>query len=210
MKKITVLLFLLLLSFSNFSQAVVINGREWIQPADVTGFSYIDISATCNFMTGSCNGILGSVDVTGYTWASRGDVIDLFQNFVPTFNGGLFQEFNTFWGLDFLNTFTPTSFNTLVWGVARTQTMYTDFVLADQGFVTFFLVSDNPTPNLNQMLVGDALREGGFVELEDRSARRGAWLFRDVAAVDVPEPSTYLLLLFGLIGVAYTRRAMLR
>jgi hypothetical protein len=59
--------------------AVVIDGKEWLQPSKFVGYSYSQISEVCP--NGICSGSLpySTFDLTGYTWASIMDVSSLFN-----------------------------------------------------------------------------------------------------------------------------------
>lgn len=61
-------------------------GREWLDVNDSRNRSWIDVAQVCNSATGTCSGILATttpfstdIDVDGYTWATRDEVRDLFQ-----------------------------------------------------------------------------------------------------------------------------------
>lgn len=61
--------------------SVLIDGREWLQPVDFTGYTYDEINEVCP--NGICSGTLpgSSIDLTGYTWASILDVSGLFNSY---------------------------------------------------------------------------------------------------------------------------------
>ncbi|MDZ7782164.1 MAG: hypothetical protein U5K56_04175 [Halioglobus sp.] len=48
----------------------VVNGLEWRQPNATNGFSYLDVVSVCTDQDEPCDGSLGGVDFTGWTWAS--------------------------------------------------------------------------------------------------------------------------------------------
>lgn len=59
--------------------------REWLPLTTVTGYSWDQIDAVCQNnaeAAGACGGSLGSVDLTGWTWASRDDVLALMGEFM--------------------------------------------------------------------------------------------------------------------------------
>jgi hypothetical protein len=60
-------------------RAVIVDGREWLQPVDFVNYSYIQVSQTCP--GGVCSGTLpeSKIDLTGYIWASSDDVQSLFN-----------------------------------------------------------------------------------------------------------------------------------
>ena len=61
---------------------VIVDGREWLQPADFVDLSWNDIRQACDPVTGACNGVLAGVDVTGYAWASVDDLNALFNHYL--------------------------------------------------------------------------------------------------------------------------------
>ena len=61
---------------------VTVDGTDWLQPVDFDRLSWNDASSVCDTTTGACTGVLGSTDVTGYTWASVDDVNTLFNYFL--------------------------------------------------------------------------------------------------------------------------------
>ncbi len=60
---------------------IIVGDREWRQFSDVTGLSWNQIAMICQPNTGSCNGSLYGVDVTGWTWASFQEVHSLIETF---------------------------------------------------------------------------------------------------------------------------------
>ncbi|QFU74431.1 hypothetical protein EY643_01490 [Halioglobus maricola] len=75
------LLAIITLVVSMPARAVEVDGREWLQPVDFINLSWLDVAAVCDSDTGACNGMLGAIDVTGYTWANVDDVNALFNSF---------------------------------------------------------------------------------------------------------------------------------
>src|ERR1044072_8115743 len=60
------------------------SGREWLDLNDTRNRSWLDTSAVCNALTGACSGTLATttpfssdVDLTGYRWATRDEVRQL-------------------------------------------------------------------------------------------------------------------------------------
>jgi hypothetical protein len=64
-----------------FVNAVIVDGKEWLQPADFTGYIFQQINDVCPAPAGVCSGSLqgSTFDLTGYTWASIMDVSSLFN-----------------------------------------------------------------------------------------------------------------------------------
>jgi hypothetical protein len=64
------------------SADVIVGAREWQKPADTPDGSWDDYNAVCNATTGVCSGSVGIVDLSGWTWASNGDVQALFERLI--------------------------------------------------------------------------------------------------------------------------------
>jgi hypothetical protein len=63
--------------------AVTVADKEWLQPADFTGYIYAQVSAVCLASDGVCSGSLqgSTFDLTGYKWASIDEVSALFNTY---------------------------------------------------------------------------------------------------------------------------------
>jgi hypothetical protein len=61
--------------------AVTVDGKVWLQPADFTGYTFEQVNAVCSGPAGACSGSLqgSTFDLTGYKWASIMDVSSLFN-----------------------------------------------------------------------------------------------------------------------------------
>ena len=74
-----------LLLFAGGANAVVVDGKDWRQVVDTTGYSWNDFDAIFDTTTGACDvvGCLlgGTVDLTGFTWASNADVSSMFDTY---------------------------------------------------------------------------------------------------------------------------------
>ena len=60
-------------------------GREWLPLTTLTDSSWAQIDGVCQSAAeapGACSGVLGSVDLTGWTWASRAEVVSLIGEFM--------------------------------------------------------------------------------------------------------------------------------
>ena len=60
----------------------IVNGLEWFQPADLTGFTWHDFDAICS--PAPCSGRVGGSgpDITGWTWADVDAVNALFNDYI--------------------------------------------------------------------------------------------------------------------------------
>ena len=209
MKSTRILIFLSLLFYSCLSQAVIIDGREWRQVTDTIGFSWNQISSVCSPTSGVCNGNVGAVSFNSWTWAQIDDVAGLFSYFNPNFMGPLDNISgirNSIWAPQIFEYFEPTlpplgSVNRID-GLSRT--------LSGPPY--------GPVPTFESAYFGwviDRIDPRGFdsmttifdTELDSRSDFVGHWFYRDV--VSVPEPSTYLLMGLGLLGIAFKRKRIL-
>ena len=74
------------------SATVMAGDREWLQPANLLGFSWTDFDAVCP--GGRCAGALGGSgpDITGWNWAAIDEVGALFSMFSPH-EGGISRYF---------------------------------------------------------------------------------------------------------------------
>ncbi len=63
--------------------AVTVDGKVWLQPADFTGYIFEQVKAVCPGPDGVCSGSLqgSTFDLTGYKWASIMDVSSLFNSY---------------------------------------------------------------------------------------------------------------------------------
>jgi hypothetical protein len=84
-------LLLVALTFSGWAAVAIadqqttiqVNGVDWLQPIDFSQFSWNEVEAACDFRAeGLCSGLLGEIDITGWTWASAEDVSALFNFFI--------------------------------------------------------------------------------------------------------------------------------
>jgi hypothetical protein len=88
--------------------AIVVADKKWLQPAEFTDRSWNDIASICNPTTGLCNGALNGTDITGYQWARRTAVWDLFVVCGVTGTPYYAFEFFSAWAPAFQSDFTPT------------------------------------------------------------------------------------------------------
>lgn len=179
---------------------VAVDGLEWLQPLDFLGYSWNEISATCDATSGLCNGSLGGNDVTGWTWASIYDVGELYAALTPHPGGISNYESippeSVAWATDFFGLFSIT--NQIFTPVEAVGVLGVTSTLAPTGGAYYGAVS---------ILVGF----GGFqsqaitndtVLLNDTWAG-GGWFYR---ASEVAVPATIPLLGLGLAALSLSRR----
>jgi hypothetical protein len=179
---------------------VTVGDREWAQPNLFTGLrSWNDIAAQCPTTGATCDGgELNGFDLTGWIWASRDDVAELFAattDYVDgpdlTFGLNSLVEVDSDWAPAF---FSEVGFESDNPGGLRvggfTSTSIFDFV-AVLGFVQVQAGSVDGSDSLADFV--------GFFEppQTDRLLDVGVWFYRP--AVSVPEPATA-----PLIGLALT------
>ncbi len=63
-------------------QPVHVGERQWLQPNAFVDIRWWDVEDICDTQTGTCEGSLNGVDLSGWTWASLGDVNNLFNSFI--------------------------------------------------------------------------------------------------------------------------------
>ena len=94
---------LLVASGTAFSYPTYIDatGREWLDPNVTRSQKWLDVASVCNVATGSCNGQLeynyfnggvpdpAGLDLSGYMWATRDEVRDLFYELGELPSGSL-------------------------------------------------------------------------------------------------------------------------
>lgn len=94
-------------------------GRQWRQLNTIVARTWNQVHAVCpSDGVTPCSGSFGTQDVTGFVWASREDVIELFSEWVPAVakTGAAGGEQYTLQGLQFFEVFIPTSFNCTSFG----------------------------------------------------------------------------------------------
>lgn len=166
---------------------------DWAQPTDFLGLSWYSIDEVCPEATGGvCNDdqLLGN-DMLGWTWASFDDVGDLFTNLGTPHD---LREVDSSWAPDFMDIFDSVSGLNyeVVWGTSRTIHPVADFAsfapMVINGFDGFVDVASIGNPDDRAL----------------ENTERGGWFYRD--SISVPEPSIFVLMFTGLLGLSIARR----
>lgn len=190
-----------LLGISTMSAAatpVVVGDYEWRQVTDTAGFSYVEVATVCDTDSGICDGALGGVDFTGWTWADNHEVLDnLLSVLTPltdpygSYRGGGQTDWATAFLQMFEPTFTAPGELAAVRGMLR-NLHYDGYQEAHDALVYDYEASGRDTVSL----FAQSWIHVGIPE-------HGVWLYR---AASVSEPSIVLLLLAGLVPVVALRR----
>lgn len=178
---------------------VVVGDREWRQPLDTVGLAYDSVATVCSTTTGACNGALGAIDFTAWTWASVDDTAALLREITMTPLLGdppSEQGVGTEWAPRVFTLFHPTFANSsvsLLEGLTRDTrfeaTVGLEFALASE-------VADS----LSATAV-DYAQAGASGWERDVGSRPGIWLYRPAAAVPAPAVVTLLVIgVFALFG----------
>lgn len=196
MKNTSVLLCLLVAFVSASAVAgPVVNGKEWLQPADVTGFSWSEFNAVC--AGGSCIGSIGTSgpDLTGWTWASIFEVGDLFSVTTPHSGGvSVFESAQISFGAEFITdvgfqiTSSPeVAINFGVSAVAGHSS--TLMPTASSAYLGFVQIGFFPQYFRGSLVSTDTVNPTDY-----RDDSVGAWLYRSVS---IPSPASLSLLLLA-------------
>lgn len=198
---------------------LIIDDREWYQPAELTGYSWLDLVATCG--SGPCNGTLDGTgpDLTGWNWATVYEVGSLFAALTPHPGGIAYYADRTpeddgpAWARYFVSNSGSSgfiwTFESLVFpdyqrgvaGLTATRAGSTGNPYLGIGGIQGYPSPTRPFEIETDGLVITAESSRG---VSYRSPELGAWVYRDLPS-DIPEPSTFLLVL-GALAAACSRR----
>jgi len=197
---------------------VVASGLQWAQVDLFGNLSWNDINAACPLGHCTEGSELNGYTMTGWSWASWDDVQPLFNTYLSAAGltgddllgpggsavfGDSYQAQNSSWAADFFSsgwratvTGAPNFQYTI--GLTRQLILGTEVSVATMDWSPNGVFSDSASTTL---LFTD--------NLDAADAGRGGWFFRPVEdeVPGVPAPATLMLLLGGLAGLAWTRRA---
>jgi hypothetical protein len=215
MIKIIIIFVMLHMSFIGSSLASPMfndgNGHEWRQITETINVSWFQLDSVCaNDGQTECEGVVGSIDVDGWIWATANQVINMFMGF-DGFPVDLDPGPHGFYGNpvdgNFFNeisaVFDPTTYVIYSWGFTP-YTWRLDGLTADlsdslgwSGSAHF--VADGSYYRVFSLDGQAPLYEGSYpIGGHDSSPRLGAWMFRNSDPQSIPEPST-LSLILGLL-----------
>ena len=186
-------------------------GREWLDVNDSRFRSWNDTAAICNAITGACSGTLvahglstSDINLTGFHWAARNQVRDLFYEIGGLPAGALDDYEESFdaaagFGANAFNIFEPTiqlpagpGVLNILNGVTRDRFFDSDLMIwrAYSGIIS------SPTSG-----TGSFTLTGGL-PTSIREGSMGAYLYREV---EVPEPGT-IALFAGALAALFVLR----
>jgi len=186
-------------------------GREWLDVNDTRFRSWNDTAAVCDALTGTCSGTLlthdqssSDVDLTGYHWAARAEVRDLFYEIAGLPSGSLDSysalfPFGAGYGTNAFSAFDPTiqlsqgpGVVNILNGLTRDRYFNSDVM----SWIGYSGIIGNPPSGSDAFLLNGGLPTG------IREISMGVYVYRDVP---VPEPGT-----LGLFGAALAALVALR
>lgn len=186
------------------------SGREWLDPNATRFRSWNDTSLVCDATGGDCSGVLAThtgfsadIDVSGYRWATRDEVRDLFYEIGGLPTGSLDGYSASFsiadgHGANAFTAFDPTiqfdmgpGFENILHGVTRDTYLGSDLLLRGYNGII-----DNPP------FGSDSFTLTGGLAVDTREMSAGVFLYRTA----VPEPGTLTLLGIGMLGLLLALR----
>jgi hypothetical protein len=102
---------------------ITVDGLDWAQPVLFVGNTWNDIDSVCPSGICAAAGEINGHDMTGWLWATRDQILPLFQSLMPGLPSSFinFSEVNSIWGPEVFDSlgFTPTSTSNTGGNVAR-------------------------------------------------------------------------------------------
>ena len=187
------------------AHAVIVDGKDWRQLTETTGFSWLNVNAACG--SGLCSGSIGGTLLDGWQWADNSDVASLFDSLIqpgstqfPTATASYAAAGDADIANAVTNIFTATSvFNPAgnawreVRGITRSSA---------NGATSLAYLSDSPFANSLDYAAFDTTWP---TNLGDDTT--GIWLYKPaVTPVPVPEPGVLALCGAAFMGWLFVRR----
>lgn len=175
------------------------NGNEWLPLTTLTNYTWAEIDAVCQSTLeapGPCSGMLGSFDLTGWTWASRTEVVALIGEFMVA--AGDNTPPATITG--------PNGYGVMGYSWASAAIAAMGTTATPLGAYTFGFTNGGPG-DFSWLCAGGQCVWDSYAASSERYSGRsefyGAWLYR---AAPVPEPSSVALMLAGVAALAGLQR----
>jgi hypothetical protein len=186
------------------ANAVIIDGKDWRQLTETTGFSWLVVNEACG--TGLCSGNIGDTSLDGWTWADNGDVAGLFDSLIqpgttqfPTATSSYMAAGDADIANAVTSIFDPTSIFNLggsSWLEVRGLTRSTQ-----NGATTLAYLQDSPFATSLDYAAFDTTYPTNMGD-----DHTGLWLYKSVTPVPAPEPGTLALFGVAAIGLLFVRR----
>lgn len=186
------------------------SGREWLDLNATRFRSWNDTSMVCDAAGGGCSGVLAThtgassdIDVTGYRWATRDEVRDLFYEIGGLPSGSMAAYSASFsiangHGSNAFAAFDPTiqfsmgpGLENILHGLTRDTYLDSDLLLRGYNGII-----DNPP------FGSDSFTLTGGLGVDTREMSAGVFLYRTA----VPEPGTLALMVMGFGALYLTGR----
>jgi hypothetical protein len=188
------------LSFVSPAQAIVVGNKDWMQVATISSITPNELYLIFSGSHGECvigNCMLGSINMTGYVWASFDDVLDLVNtltDFAIPHRADITTYGNTNSADTIFQIFSPTiEINgvRIIEGIFRAYT----YPSLDNGSITIYDYND-----------GTTIDKASVNFTYDRYvsySNVGGWFYKPL---QVPEPGTLSLFISGIIGLLFVSR----
>ncbi len=183
------------------------SGREWLDVNFTRYRSWNDTAAICDTLSGSCSGILAThtaassdIDISGYQWATRDEVRDLFYEVAGLPSGALDGYSTAFpigagFGSAAFGIFEPTIQLPAGPGVVNIYNGLTRDTYLGADILVHGISGIIESPPFG----ADSFNLTGGLAIDTREISMGVFLYKAV-----PEPGTLALFAIGLLGVFFS------
>ena len=208
MDKIRIILGALIFFSSSTVNAALIGNQDWLQVSNTLGNSWADFALVFDPITGKCKDISsctldGSINLSGYIWASAFEVDQMLSSFSDGLTSSDYSDdLEIVLGKGYLDSLTDFFTPTLVQGgfIKRSGVL---------GFVR-----DSIDNNASAVLAwdyadNDSYLDTALLEIHYTKDRTESWIGGFLYKASIPEPSILALMLTGLIALGITLRKRL-